>query len=167
MTEHILAQQMRSAAIFERLSPFQLTEIARHADRRLFREGDTLAVCGEGSDGALLIVGGSFQCTEGVGSGRRFDSSVSGTMIGEMAMFIDDFEHPSTFVASSRVKAMLITRAAMLGQMAQDPDMAARLVDTVAERLHQMTDEMRRIEAIFSDDATPAVKQESDAVVAA
>jgi len=148
MTQNVLAQQMRSAAIFEDLSADQLVEIALHADRRLFREGDLIAERGASGSHAILVVDGTFRCDAGIGAGNQFVDGQSGIVIGEMAMFLDDFEHPATFVATSRVKALQVNRTAMLQQMANDPDLAARLVEKVASRLAEMSGALRAIEQL-------------------
>ncbi len=160
MTENVLARQMRSVAVFANLSPEQLASIAGRAERRLYSEGNNLAVRGETSDGAIVIVDGAFACTDGFDKGRTFEEGAAGTVIGEMAMFIDDFEHPSTFVTTRRVKALYIRRADMHDLLLSDPDLAARLVDSVASRLVVMSTEMRRIEQIFqAKNAQPSAQR--------
>ncbi len=145
MTHNILAQQMRAADIFDGLRSDQLVEIAMRAGRRLFREGDCIAKKGARCAHAIIIVDGTFRCTEGVGAGRDYVEGQCGTVIGEMAMFLDDFEHAATYVAASRLRAMQVDRETMLALMARDPDMARRLVDKVASRLRAMTDTLGAI----------------------
>ena len=40
------------------LKPLQITELARQAERAVFRRGDTITRAGEPADGAYLIVSG-------------------------------------------------------------------------------------------------------------
>ena len=148
MTQNVLAQQMRAADIFRNLSANQLVEIALNAERHLYSEGDMIAVKGEPGDYAVVILDGTFRCTDGIGAGKAYTEQLGGIVIGEMGMILDDFEHPASFEATGRVKAMQISRATMMKLMARDPDMAARLVDSVAARLSSMRDALKAIDQV-------------------
>ncbi len=151
MSETMLAQHMRRADIFSDLTNEQLVKIALHAHRKVFDKGDTIAQKGAYSDHTAIIVDGSFECTDGIGKGKSFTDCQTGTAIGEMAMFIDDFEHISTFVATSRVKALLIDRNVMLKLMEEDRELAERFIDKVAGRLSEVSSVVSGIEKLLQD----------------
>src|SRR5690606_31430937 len=58
MSISVLARQLMSQEIFRGLSPLQLTEIVRQADRIVYSPGDTIVEAGTASDAAVLIVTG-------------------------------------------------------------------------------------------------------------
>lgn len=146
MAHNLLTHQLTRTDLFRGLSSRQISEIARNSERVMFSPGDDISVCGESGDEAILVIEGELECTKGVGAGQPLVGDQAGLMIGEMAMFIDDFEHPSTFTASSKTKALMIRREAMLAQMADDPEMAELLVAKVTQRLGDLIEQLRQIE---------------------
>jgi len=151
MSENMLAQQMRRADILSTLTDEQLVKIALHAHRKIFSEGDVIAQKGATTDHAVIIVEGSLKCIDGVGRGKSFLDCQTGTAIGEMAMFIDDFEHLSTFTAKGRVKVLIIDRHTMLQLMEEDRDLAARFIAKVSGRLSEVTSVVSGIEGLLQD----------------
>lgn len=147
MTQDVLTTRLRNAALFQGLTPFQITEIARHAERVMYRPGNIVTVRGEISDKAILIIEGELDCLDGIGASTEQIGNQAGNVLSEMAMFIDNFEHAATFRARSLTKALLISRRAMLRQMATDPAMAEQLVAKVSARLSSIVNELRTIEA--------------------
>ena len=146
MAQNALTYQLTRTELFSGLTPFQITEIARNSERVMYRPGEMISVCGAVSDRAVLVVEGEVECTDGAGAGEPFVGDQAGLIIGEMAMFIDGFEHPSTFAARSATKALMIGRAAMLAQMGHDPEMAEHLVTKVSQRLSNLVQQLRQIE---------------------
>jgi CRP/FNR family transcriptional regulator, cyclic AMP receptor protein len=140
--EMFMAPLMR-VPVLQGLTQPQLTEIARRAERVMFRIGQTIIKEGSAGDGAFLII---------VGDGERRDATgavspvVTGSLIGEMAMLIDT-EYGSTIVAKTAIRAIKITRAALYQQMERDPELAAHFVAKIAGRLHDFQDQLRCIEA--------------------
>jgi CRP-like cAMP-binding protein len=137
-------------SLFQGLSQPQLAEIARRAERVMFRIGQPIIKAGEAGDGAFLLIvgeGGIINAGErGFGSRERDMVTVeTGSLIGEMSMLIDT-EYSTTIVAKSAVRALKITRAALCTQMERDPALAAHFVAKISSRLRDFTDELRRIE---------------------
>ena len=137
--------------LFQGLSQPQLALIARRAERVMFRIGQTMIKAGEPGDGAFVLI---------VGTGERRDSGVpeagvveTGSLVGEMSMLIDT-DYSTTVVAKTAIRALKITRAALHGQMQADPELAAHFVAKIAARLHDFTDELRRIEGGLGADQT-------------
>ena len=151
MSAKILAQKIRCADILSELSDEHLTQIALNAQLRRFETGDLIAEKGTGSTHAIIILNGTFACTEGVGEGKKFCEDHIGTVIGEMAMFIDDFEHPSTFVATSEINAIQLKRSVMLKLMENDQDLAAQFVEKVTGRLSEIVSAVSEIEKSLAD----------------
>lgn len=155
MISKVLIDALRHVELFGGLSPMQITEIARNAERIMYPEGAIVASIGDPANAAVLVIEGRVDCIVET-KPPSVTTLLPGTLIAEMAMFAD-FVHGATFVARSPVKAMRITREAMLAQMAEDPRLAELFIEKVAGRLRHVVQEMARIGGIdLQDDAKAA-----------
>lgn len=138
--------------IFNGLKPLQITEIARHAERVIYKSGQTLIEDGQAGDAAIIVVGGDAVRTKAPMVRTEQEEPIEpGSMLGEMAMLIET-DHSSTVVARSQVRALRITRDAMLTMMHDDPSLAEHLVAKVARRLHDIAAELRKIDVVLASD---------------
>src|SRR5262249_2238516 len=131
------------------LKPQQLTEIARQAERIIFRAGAEIARAGANADAAFLIISGP---AERVSSGRadgQPDWVETGSLVGEMAMLIEH-EYASTVIARRVVRALKLTRAALHTQMLNDSPLADHFVDRIALRLTSLAGELRSINQMLA-----------------
>ena len=159
MTQTSISHHIARASLFQGLDPDQIDRIARRTERVLFQAGDDITIQGEVGDKAILIVEGEIDCVSGVGTDMDYEGDQGGAMLGEMAMFIDDFEHPATFKARNQTKALLIDRREMLRELADDPDLTDHLVRRVSSRLNGLIAQMREIEQGFETSANEAPAQ--------
>jgi CRP-like cAMP-binding protein len=139
--------------IFQGLRPLQLTEVARRAERMVFREGQVIVRAGTPGDGAFVIVSGdtlSLARCDGQVQRRPIEP---GSLIGELAMLIDH-EYAVTVVAKGPVKALKITREAMLDQMRDDPRLAEHLSARITSRLTRLAEELRTIDGVLAQAAS-------------
>jgi CRP-like cAMP-binding protein len=134
--------------MFRGLKPLQITEIARRAERVVFRPGQLLIEHGRAGNAALLVVSEGAMRVLGPGKDPLNEPIEPGSLIAEMAMLIEA-EHTSTVLAKSSVRAFRITRESMESQMRQDAALAEHFVDQIAGKLRGLADELRRIEASF------------------
>ncbi len=130
--------------IFQGLSPLQITEIARRAERMVFRPGTKITEAGRDADAAYLIVGGAAESLSFDDDGMP-EEVEEASLIGEMAMLI---EHTfgATVVARSNVKCLKILRSEMHAQMLDDPTLAETLGANITARLTRVADELRSID---------------------
>lgn len=131
--------------MFRGLKPLQITEIARRAERVVFRPGQILIEQGRTGDAALLVVSEGAVRTQAPDQDALSEPVEPGSLIGEMAMLIDT-EHTSTVVAQGSVRAFRITRDGLAAQMRLDAALAEHFVDKIAGRLHRLAGELRKIE---------------------
>lgn len=130
-----LVAPLLNVPIFQGLKPLQLTEIARRADRIVYRPGDVIVMAHSGPDAAVLLVSGEAVRTEGPGLEAGGNESVPvGALISEMTMLIET-ECTSTVVARTPVRALRITRSEMLAHMSDDPTLADHFVEKISGRL--------------------------------
>ncbi len=136
--------------IFHGLKPLQITEIARHAERVIYKPGQVLIEDGQPGDAAIIVVGGDAARTKAPMAPSEHEEAIEpGSMLGEMAMLIET-DYSSTVVARSTVRALRISRDAMLGIMLEDPTLAEHLVGKVARRLHNIAAELRKIDVVLA-----------------
>jgi CRP-like cAMP-binding protein len=143
-TRNPLVAALLRIRLFQGLTPLQLTEIARNAERVTFRPGDLLTAAGQPADGAILIVAGD--CDRVIESvPARLEPVETGSLIGEMSMFVDHV-YGATVRARGPVRALRITRKAIHAQMLEDRSLAEHCVERIAQRLNGVAAELRRID---------------------
>lgn len=139
-----LVQPLRNLPLFQGLSAFQLTEIARRAERIVFKPGDVLIASDTPAESAVIIVSGEARRIDGPDLAAAEVLPV-GALLGEMGMLIETV-HSSTVIAVTSVRALRIQRSEMLEQMMDDTALAQHFVGRITERLHDIADEMRAID---------------------
>lgn len=151
MSANPLLAPLSRVRIFQGLPEAQLLKIARSAERIVYRPGDIITAAGAGADAAVLIVGGD---TEVIieGNPSRVEPIEAGSLVGEMAMFIEHVYGVTTRAAGS-ARALRLHRKAMHLLMLEDPAIADHCVRVMTSRLHQVAGELRRID----DDLSVAI----------
>lgn len=146
MTVDTLATPLLRVPLFQGLKPLQLTEIARRAERIVFRTGGAIIESGRDGDAAFLIVSGEALRTAGPAALHSAPERVPvGALVGEMAMLVETV-HTSTIIAHGPVRALKITRQGLHEQMAHDPALADHFVAKIASRLTQLVADLRCME---------------------
>ena len=145
MAKETLIQPLRHLEIFAGLTPLQITEIARRADRIVYKPGAAIISAEMPADAAVVLVSGSAERLIGPGLKGLPVSVEAGAILCEMAMLVDT-PSTSTIVAATEVRALRITRNAMHAHMAEDPLIAEHFVAKIAARLKRLGQEMRAIE---------------------
>ncbi|MFM1816447.1 MAG: hypothetical protein RLZ98_3142 [Pseudomonadota bacterium] len=148
-----LAAPLLEQELFQGLSPLQITEIARRAEKIIYRPGQVLIEQGEIGDAAILVVSGEVARIAGPDEAEADELIEPGSLIGEMAMLVDR-EHTSTFVARSSVKGLRITRETLFEQMHDDPRLAEHIADKIGSRLNGLLRQLKAIEAALQDVST-------------
>jgi CRP-like cAMP-binding protein len=160
MSSGSLSVHFECVEIFQGLDRHQISEIARHSERIVYRPGQQLIENGTPGDSAILVVTGTAVRTAWPGAelGQVPEPVEPGSLIGEMAMLIET-EHSSTIVAETEVRALKINRQDLLAQMHDDPTVAEHFMAKIAARLHRIAGELRRIDDILVDASTSRGQQ--------
>lgn len=155
MSRDVLITTLRHVALMQGLSPFQITEIARRADRIVYKPGDTIIAADAEADAAILIVSGTAERRAGPAVDGKTETLPAGAILGEMAMLIDT-RHSSTVIAVTQVRALRIAKAEMHELMAEEPAIAEHFIAKIASRLAALAKEMRDIDGILAGIAPDA-----------
>lgn len=140
-----LIAPLRRVELFQGLTPLQITEIARSAERIVFKAGARIAEAGAEADAALLIVSGEADVIGDAEAACLPQPVEVASLIGEMAMLVD-YTFGVTVVARTNVRCLKINRDAMHAQIVDDPEVGEKLTANLAERLHRVAGELREID---------------------
>lgn len=154
MSANPLLAPLSRVRIFQGLSEAHLTAIARSAERIVYRAGDIISASGADAEAAVLIVGGGAEYIV-EGNPSRVEPVLEGSLIGEMAMFIEH-TYGTTVRAVAAVRALRLNRKAMHLLMLEDASLADHCVRVIASRLHDVADELRQIDSQLADNIMPA-----------
>lgn len=145
MATDALIHALRHIAMFDGLSPLQITEIARRADRIVYKPESRITQAHQSADAAIVLVSGTAQRIEGPGLVDQSQPLPAGTILAEMAMLIETVT-ASTVVAVTEVRALRIAREEMHELIAEDPALAEHFIAKAAGRLRDVASQMREIE---------------------
>lgn len=144
-----IVQPLQHVALFQGLCARRLHDIARRAERIVFKAGEAIATVDQPAAGAVLIVAGEARRVAGPGVDAA-EVLPPGTLVGEMGMLVETISS-STVVAATPVRALRLAREEMLDLMTRDPQLADHFVACITARLHDVAAEMRGIEAGLGD----------------
>jgi len=155
-----LVKPFLSLPLFRDLKPLQISEIARHAERIVYRNGDVVTAEGKPAEGAILIVSGTCVRRAVDHKKTREEFLPEGSLIAELAMMIE-IAHPSTILARDQVRALRISREKMYELMQQDVDLATHFSSLILKRLHALADDLLAVESLLSGSAAAATTLDS------
>ncbi len=151
MAVNVLVKPLLAVELFRGLRPLQITEIARRADRIIYKAGDVIFRRDTPGDAAVLLIAGEASRVSEPGDNRLHDDLVpAGALLGEMAMLIET-DYTATFVAHTNVRALRLNRSALHAQMAEDQSLADHLVVRIAARLNTIALALRAIDDLVAE----------------
>ncbi len=151
-----LVKPLLGVELFQGLKPMQITEIARRADRIVYKPGDVIVKQDAHGDAAILIVAGDAVRLAGPYDIDPHDEPIpAGALLGEMAMLIET-DYVSTIIARTPVRALRINRRALQAQMSEDQSLADHLVQRIASRLSAIAQTLRDIDDRLATPGLPA-----------
>lgn len=140
-------KSLLSLPLFRGLKPMQITEIARRADRIVYRPGDAIIKEDEAGDAAIVIISGEAARMSGADVAEVV---TDGAMIAELAMLVETV-HGATVVATSTVRALRISRSEMHALMHDDLSLAEHFSLRISERLKRLALELRAVDDALTD----------------
>lgn len=163
--DQIVAKLQRQP-IFNGLSPSQLREIVRKAERVVYTPGAVIIEENSESDSAILIVTGDATRVSGPDLQSRLEPVPTGSLLSEQGMLVETY-NGSTVVARTEVRALHITREGLHDQMLADPSIAEQMVANLAHRLTQLAVELRRVDDILGGHGAAALAAPKETAQAA
>lgn len=165
-----LVRPFLSLPLFRDLKPLQISEIARRAERIVYRTGDVISAEDQLGDAAILIVSGTCVRRTIDGKKTREEFLPEGSMVAELAMLVE-VVHPTTIVARDQVKALKISRDKMHELMQEDASLATHFSSLILKRLHALADDLLAVDELLSGsviatkamDAQLALEQRAEA----
>lgn len=149
MNMDALVSLLARIPMLRELESRQLRELARHAERLVYRPGDFLIEEGRLGDAAILIVTGQTLRVSGPELPARAEIVPPGSLLSEMAMLIE-IEHMSTVIARSPVRAMRLLRSEVLQQMERDASLGQHFIEEISGRLHDVAARLREIDTALA-----------------
>jgi CRP-like cAMP-binding protein len=146
--DQVLASLLR-VPVFSGLSPLQITEIGRRAQRCAFGRGEIIIEAGEPGDAAYLVLtDGAGLRTAGASRWAPLEPVEPGSLLGELAMFVEH-AYGVTVVAQGWVDCLKLERSALHDQMREDPDLADRLAQVIHDRVKRLATELQEVDQLL------------------
>lgn len=168
MAIDVLVKPLLALPLFRGLTPLQLTEIVRRAERIIYRAGDALVVENQESDAAIIIISGPCLRIDDNGDTAqksRGELVPEGAMIAELAMLIE-IVHTTTVIAQGPVKALRLTRQKMREFMDEEPALAAHFSACIISRLKLLANDLKAIDTGVDDATIPPQISSASATLA-
>jgi CRP-like cAMP-binding protein len=146
--DQVLASLLR-VPVFSGLKPLQITEMGRRAQRCAFGRGETIIEAGKAGEAAYLVLSGDAALKTGPGRWAALDPVEPGSLLGELAMFVDH-TYSVTVVAQGWVDCLKLERYSLHAQMREDPDMADRLAQVIRDRLTRAASQLREVDELLA-----------------
>ena len=122
---------IRHAPLFAHLSKRQLEQIAQIADEIDLREGKEMTTQGTRGREFFVLLDGNADVKK---NGRRINRMGPGDFFGEIAL-VSDTPRTATVIATSPVRALVITDRSFKRLMSDSPQIQDRVLSALAARL--------------------------------
>jgi len=122
---------IRHAPLFAHVSKRQLEQIAQIADEIDLREGKEMTTQGSRGREFFVLLDGNADVKK---NGRRINTLGPGDFFGEIAL-VSDTPRTATVIATSPVRALVITDRSFRRLMADTPEIQERVLSALAARL--------------------------------
>lgn len=127
------ADLIAAVPLFAGCSKAELGEVAAISDELDLPEGATLIREDERGREFLIVIDGTVEVTQ---KGRKLSELGAGSWVGEIAL-IADVPRTATVVATSPVRLLVITDRAFQHLIRKTPSIAAKVLQSLGERLHK------------------------------
>lgn len=122
---------IRNVPLFAHTSKKELEQIAQIADEIDLREGKEMTRQGERGREFFVLLDGTADVKK---SGRRINKLTGGDFFGEIAL-VSDTPRTATVVATSPVRALVITDRAFKRLLKDSPEIQSKVLSALAARL--------------------------------
>jgi CRP-like cAMP-binding protein len=143
MTSANLSGALASSDLFKGLTQQELDRLERLAHRRHYEPGDTIIQEGQGGIAFFVLTSGQAVVTRSDKDGQQKELRKVGPggAFGEMALFTDR-PRSATIKAIEPTDCLALHRLEFLEELRRSPEVALRLLDTLAARLAEAYDQL-------------------------
>jgi CRP/FNR family transcriptional regulator, cyclic AMP receptor protein len=143
MTSANLSGALASSDLFNGLTQQELDRLERLAHRRHYEPGDTIIQEGQGGIAFFVLTSGQAVVTRSDKDGQQKELRKVGPggAFGEMALFTDR-PRSATIKAIEPTDCLALHRLEFLEELRRSPEVALRLLDTLAARLAEAYDQL-------------------------
>lgn len=138
--------QLQSCDIFSDLAPSELRRIGSIVKEYLCKEGDIILKNGDRQEDIFIVVEGELEMRQ-----QREDGYIPlgykeiGELLGETALFINDYTAPFTVVSTEASKLLAINKYNFLDLLKENPSISIKLLEHFAQRVERHEDDMERV----------------------
>jgi CRP-like cAMP-binding protein len=127
--------------LFRGLTQVQVGRLEKVAHHRHYDPGAVIVQEGQGGIAFFIVTEGKVQVTRASHDGQQHELRTigSGGVFGEMALFTDR-PRSATVTAVEPTECLALHRLEFLDELRQNPEVALRLLDTLAARLSEAYD---------------------------
>ena len=136
MSTSDVAASLANTELFHDLSEDHLERLERVAHRRHFEPGEVIVREGQGGIAFFVVTTGrvSISRADAEGQQRELRTAGPGDVFGEMALF-SDRPRSATITAVETTECLALHRFEFLDELRRSPEVALRLLDSLAVRL--------------------------------
>ena len=114
---------------------------------KVYKDGEIIVRQGDPGDSMFVIQAGQVQVlAERDGEETLLNVAGEGELLGEMAIF-DDKPRSATLRALGETKILTIDKKNFMRRINEDPTIAFRIVETMSQRVRELSDEVVRLKA--------------------
>lgn len=138
--------QLQSCSLFSDLAPSALRRIGSIVKEYYCKTGDIILKKGDHQEDVFLVVEGELEMRQ-----QREDGYIPlgykevGDILGETALFINDYTAPFTVVASVSTKLLAFNKYNFLDLLKENPSISIKLLEHFAIRMERHEDDMERV----------------------
>ena len=141
MSSTNVSSVLAATELFQGLSRAELERLERVAHRRNYEPGAAIVREGEGGIAFFIVISGTLRVTRKAADGAERELRIirPGGVFGEMALFTDR-PRSATVTAVEPTECLALHRLEFLDELRRSPEVALRLLDTLAARLVEAYD---------------------------
>lgn len=137
---------LRNISLFAGLSEYQLETISRLAVTRSFNKNALIICEGDLSDSLYIVISGKVKAFLSDEEGKEITLTihVAGDYFGELSL-LDSDPRSASVVTMEETKLMVISKQAFDDCMAQNPEIAIKVMQGLVHRLRGLTENVRNL----------------------
>lgn len=138
--------QLQSCALFADLAPSDLRRIGSVVKEFLCQAGDIILKKGDRQEDIFIVISGELELRQ-----QREDGYIPlghktiGEMVGETALFIDDYTSLFTVIATEESKLLAINKYNFLDLLKENPSISIHLLEHFAHKIERNEEIMERV----------------------